>query len=267
MLFYGTTDVGRKRKDNQDHFGIKEYSPDLLVAVVCDGMGGHRGGREASHVAVSAFIEDMDSFISSNMNGNGVLDTTAFDIKNALCDAVAHANNSILDLSNSSDELREMGTTLVGTVVYRNTAYTANVGDSRMYCVTTDSITQITHDHSLVQYYVDIGRITQVEAKNSPHRNIITRSVGNKDYSAPDTFITHLNEITSESSLGGCYLLLCSDGLYNLVDEDNIKTTVTTPTDDFLPLFEDLGRRTDALINKANELGGTDNITAVLIAV
>ncbi len=254
MLFNGNTDVGKKRKENQDHFGIKEYSDSTVVVIVCDGMGGHRGGREASHGAVEAFLAEMDRFVSAHLDG-GILNDEAFDIKNALCDAVKKANEHVIEIADSSDELREMGTTLVGAVVSGNRVYTANVGDSRLYHIKDGEITQITHDHSLVQYYVDIGRISQSEAKNSPHKNIITRSVGNSDFTDPDVFVTHIHE-SDEAE----YLVLCSDGLYNMVEEGEIARIVSDGT-------ADVAARTEMLIANANTAGGTDNITAVLIAL
>ena len=262
MLFCGKSDIGKKRKENQDHYGIKEYGSNLLLAVVCDGMGGQFGGREASHTAVDAFLSSMDSFIVDAIDNKGEFTAPDYDIKDALGDAAYCANTAVINISKSSEELNGMGTTLVGVLVSEKTFYTINVGDSRLYYITKDAAEQISHDHSLVQYLVDIGKLTPEEARSSPNKNIITRAIGSRDEVEADIFVTDFRD-----KPGGRFLLLCSDGLTNHLSDDDIRRIVTTPRDDLLPLFEDLPLRTEALIDEANKMGGTDNITAVLIAV
>ncbi len=245
-----------KRVVNQDNFRIKEYSPDVVLAVVCDGMGGAKGGGVASSLAISAFIEridaDADIIVSRHSD-----DDSDENISNILLSAVERANEAVFESAASSSELSGMGTTLVCALVTPKRIYSVNVGDSRMYISAGDTITQITKDHSYVQYLVDIGRITPTKAKSSHHRNIITRAVGTESSVEADLFTV---QHTSEPS----HIILCSDGLTNFVEPTDINSQLKgiDITDG-----EALKNTADGLVALANERGGSDNITVVLLSV
>lgn len=256
MFFYGTTDIGRKRAVNQDNFKIKEYSEGVTLAVVCDGMGGARGGGVASSLAICAFMEYLDD--------NASTFTEDYDAPNAdeaitdiLKNAVVRANEAVFTAAASSPELTGMGTTLVCTLVTPQKLYCVNVGDSRMYHGTHSSIEQVTRDHSYVQYLVDIGRITPKKAKKSSHRNIITRAVGTESSVEADLYT--LTKSTSESPV---FVLLCSDGLTNMVELREIASALKSSDRS----GDSLKRAAERVVTLANDHGGTDNITVVLLA-
>lgn len=256
MFFYGTTDIGKKRVVNQDNFKIKKYAEDTLLAVVCDGMGGASGGGVASSLAISAFTESLDN--------SSELFTQQYDSQNAdelitqtLRDALEHANNAVYSASISSDDLAGMGTTLVATLITPKKIYCVNVGDSRMYHGSAASFEQITRDHSYVQYLVDIGKITPKKAKKSSHRNIITRAVGTESSVEADLYT--LSRAESEQPF---FILLCSDGLTNMVELREISSVLRGASRS----GDALKRTAEKIVSLANERGGIDNITAVLLA-
>ena len=243
MFFYGTTDIGKKRVVNQDNFKIKEYSEDVTLAVVCDGMGGARGGGVASSLAISAFMDHLDGNAAVFTDGHTAANADE-TISELLREAVVHANDAVFSAASSSPELTGMGTTLVCTLITPCKIYCVNVGDSRMYHGSYNSIEQVTRDHSYVQYLVDIGRITPKKAKKSSHRNIITRAVG------------------TESSVEADLYTLCSDGLSNMVEMREI----TAALKNIDRSGDSLKRAAERIVSLANEHGGTDNITVVLLA-
>ncbi|MCQ2456051.1 MAG: Stp1/IreP family PP2C-type Ser/Thr phosphatase [Clostridia bacterium] len=257
MFFFGETDIGKRRVVNQDNFRIKEYSSDVLAAVVCDGMGGARGGGVASSLAVSAFMDALDeesTLFTENHSDDGADEA----ISDLLRRAVTYANDAVFAASESADELSGMGTTLVATLVTPRMVYTVNVGDSRMYVCSKGDLTQITRDHSYVQYLVDIGRITARKAKRSSNRNIITRAVGTESSVEADVFTTPRADAKAHT-----VALLCSDGLSNMLEsreiESALKSTEQSP--------EALKRTAERFISVANERGGSDNITVVILAI
>lgn len=252
MQYSGKTDVGKKRSVNQDNFAVREYAPGILLAVVCDGMGGARGGWEASSTATESFVSCMDSFVESHITEQNTIECTDSQIHRALRRAAFTSNKAVFQRSEEDVSLRGMGTTLVAVLVVGSTVYTANVGDSRMYIIRGSEIEQITHDHSYVQYLVDIGRLTAEEARTAQNRNIITRAVGTESSVDADVFVTEVDP-------GGeaAYVLLCSDGLTNHIAEDELARIVSADGD--------ADAKTDALVSCANSNGGSDNITAVLI--
>ena len=166
MFFYGTTDIGKKRVVNQDNFRIKEYSPEITLAVVCDGMGGAKGGGVASSLAVSSFIEYVDEYADVILNKHSETDADE-SISEILLKAVERANTAVFTSASASNELTGMGTTLVCALVTPKSIYSVNVGDSRMYICNKESISQVTRDHSYVQYLVDIGKMSPKKAKKS----------------------------------------------------------------------------------------------------
>ena len=257
MLFYGTTDIGRRRTVNQDNFIIKKYSRDIAVAVVCDGMGGARGGGVASSFAASAFMERLDAESEWLITGYG--DTDADErISDLLQSAVAAANRAVHEGSEASEDLSGMGTTLVSALITPRRIYAVNVGDSRMYLASAGSLTQITRDHSYVQYLVDIGKMTPRRAKSSGCKNIITRAVGTESSVEADIYT-----IERRSDGGTSYILLCTDGLSNMVEPRDISAVLKSMNSDNR---DSLSRAAERLTALANERGGVDNITVVLMA-
>ncbi len=241
MIFSGKSDVGRRRATNQDKFDITVLEGDAFLLTVCDGMGGANGGNEASRIAISVYTEAVAKGFSSDAPHDEAL----------LRDAVAAANTAVYEAAAADESLKGMGTTLVSALVTPDGRVTAvNVGDSRLYVLSQGELKQISHDHSYVQYLVDMGQITVKEAKTASIRNIIIRSVGNEPETNPDLFPFTVKE--------GDYLLLCSDGLTNCVTGETLAEVIAGET------MKDLDTCTDTLIALANEGGGIDNITALV---
>lgn len=252
MQFFGKSDKGMRRAENQDCFLTEQIYDNALLCVVCDGMGGANGGSTASSMACSSFAEHIKKSLS-DVDDNGQLrfQSDINDIPTILEAAVNAANKDVYKKSARSKKLSGMGTTLVSALIIDNTLYTINIGDSRLYFVSSDKITQITHDHSYVQTLIDLGQITPEEARSNPHRNIITKAIGIANNETPD--ITHQNLDESDTE----YILLCSDGLTNFADEKRIIELVhENETPEAI---------CTALIDEANANGGGDNITTVVI--
>lgn len=237
MKSYSVTDVGQKRQVNQDYVFASEEPvgnlPNLFV--VADGMGGHKAGDFASSFAVQTLRQAI------------LEDETQNPIK-IIRSAVEEANRKILEEAQLHAEMSGMGTTMVLVTVIDDYAYVANVGDSRLYLI-EDSILQITKDHSLVQEMVRRGLITKEEAKTHPDKNIVTRVLGIGSEVEVDFFDIRLKQNST--------LLLCSDGLSNMVSDDDIWRIANTSRD-----LREMGMR---LVSLANENGGKDNIAVVLV--
>ncbi len=241
MFFIGKTDVGKRRANNQDCFNITELDSGALLCTVCDGMGGANGGNIASNIASRVYVSEIRHNYGSNSD------------EAVMKNAVTVANTAIYEASTSDEALKGMGTTLVSVLINENKQITViNVGDSRLYSINNGEIIQITHDHSYVQYLVDMGQITVSEAKKASIRNIIIRSIGNEAETVPDVFNIDYNE--------NGYLLLCTDGLSNAVSNEQMLKLVKN-----VETKEDADKCTDKLIKLANDAGGTDNITVILI--
>lgn len=242
MFFSGKSDVGKRRVNNQDCFSILQLDAGAYLCTVCDGMGGANGGNIASEIACKVFTEHVSVGFSSECEDDSAL----------LKAAVAKANTAVYEAAISDPALKGMGTTLVSVLIRDNGKATViNVGDSRLYSISSGQIRQITRDHSYVQYLVDMGQITVSEAKNASIRNIIIRSIGNEPETNPDVF-------SLEHETDG-YLLLCTDGLTNCVTNDVIAETISATTQD------ELEKCASNLIDLANEGGGGDNITVILV--
>lgn len=237
---YTKTDMGKVRETNQDSCSWGRLGGDGLWAVVCDGMGGANGGNIASAMAIEIISEKLAQDFSPEMDGE--------EVRDLMDAAVMAANCGIFDMANEDSELSGMGTTVVMAVIVGNTAQIANVGDSRIYSIVNGEINQLSTDHSMVQMLVDIGEITPEEAKHHPKKNIITRAVG-----VDDTVDIDFCEYTLKS---GERLLLCSDGLTNFVEDDELRDIVEE---------NDGQKAVELLVENANENGGGDNITVVLI--
>lgn len=250
MLFYGSTDVGRRRAENQDNFVIRKYSDDVVSAVVCDGMGGAAGGSVASAIAVETFQKELDGCESTYPLFENLTDE---EIEHILVSAAEEANSAVYKAGRANPSLNGMGTTLVGCIATPKRIFTVNVGDSRMYMETGDGIFQVTHDHSYVQNLVDTGYMTKEEARTFKRRNVITRAVGTDRTVDVDFFITEYEN--------DAFLLLCSDGLTNHVTEEELEEVMKGARSD-----EGVRETCEKLIACANSRGGTDNITVVAMA-
>ena len=239
MKFYAITDIGRKRELNEDYIYTSGQPIGALpnLFIVADGMGGHKAGDYASMHTVDRFVE----VIRELGEEHGVQD--------AINEAVTAANAYIYQRSRENSNLSGMGTTLVLASCIGNEAIVANIGDSRLYLVNDDAMTQITRDHSLVEEMVTLGGIDREMARNHPDKNIITRAVGVKEKVAADFFEVDLTK--------GDKLLLCSDGLTNMLRDEEIYQIIQDN--------KDLEQAAKALVDAANENGGRDNIAVVLV--
>ena len=254
MKFYGKTDVGVSRTENQDCFGIYEIIPGVTLLAVCDGMGGMAGGAVASRLALDTFVQSMREHIIPD-NPEDEPDLGSVGLRFSLSASASEANRAVWqEAEDSRGKLEGMGTTLVALLVVENTLiYSLNIGDSRLYEITADKIEQITKDHSYVQHLLDLGKITYEEAQTSPVRNIITRAVGIEDDVVAD--IKSLNPVPGTPSAPR-WLLLCSDGLSGVVSDEEIAELVREG--------ETLQKKTESLVAAARAAGGPDNITVVL---
>ncbi len=236
MKAYAKTDVGKKRSVNQDFFYCCDgrIGSFLNLFIVADGMGGHRAGDYASKLCVSAIVKSIQ-------HSRHVTPVTVLD------EAIIAANEAVYKEAGRSEEYEGMGTTVVACTLFENKLYVANIGDSRLYII-GDDIRQITSDHSLVEEMVKNGNITESEARIHPQKNIITRALGIDELVQADYFEITLKEKD--------IILMCTDGLTNMVEDDDIEYIVKHSGG--------MEEAVDALIAKANENGGSDNITVIL---
>ena len=249
MKVLGKTDVGVKRKNNQDSYEIIE-KPDYVLAVVCDGMGGVSGGKLASSTAVRAFCATVRLALSENP---AVLDSPQ-QIEDLLRQAVADANTEVYRKGAEDSDLDGMGTTLVAVLSCDVGDFAVNVGDSRLYRKQGDELVQVTKDNSFIQYLLDKGLVTPEEAKTHPNRNIILRALGVNEEVEVDLYRVEPFE----------QLLLCSDGLYNMVPKNEL-LSVLDGTYTNRKHSPSMRVRINELIRRANRYGGQDNITAIVI--
>jgi serine/threonine protein phosphatase PrpC len=243
----GLTHVGRQRQHNEDSFLVADEAKLFLVA---DGMGGHAAGEIASRIAVDSISE----FILHTKEEDGTW-PHAYDEQyrrstNRLMAAVRMANTRVLEAMRKDARLRGMGTTVVACLGHDDTMSFAHVGDSRAYLIRAGHLSRITNDHSWVFEQVQAGMLTEAEAEKHPLRNVITRALGGALSVSPDA--------TEVEAKPGDVFLLCSDGLTGMVPEDEILRLVTENEDD-------LEKACEQLIETANEHGGLDNITAILV--
>ncbi len=238
MIVKAKTDIGIKRHTNQDDFAVLDLPDGAVLAVVCDGMGGANAGNVASEKACEVIASFFERSYRRGLDAQGI---TAL-----LQSAVLSANIEIYDMAQKSDELKGMGTTVVAAFVSNEFTVISHVGDSRAYLV-ADEVTQLTRDHSVVQSLIESGKLTPEEARVHPRRNVITRALGIE----PEVLVDR-DEYALDD---GEALLLCSDGLSNFVALEEIKEILT----------EDKENAADILIDRANQNGGGDNITVVVV--
>ncbi|MFZ5863314.1 MAG: Stp1/IreP family PP2C-type Ser/Thr phosphatase [Nitrospirota bacterium] len=240
----GSTHVGRVRTSNEDYYGVFD---DLDLYVVADGMGGHAAGEVASSMAVQTI---RNAFAEAGAERTLPADG-AYDPGRRLVWAIEQANEKIFNAGSDNPALSGMGTTVVAVWVGDEAAYIAHVGDSRVYLVHAGGITQVTSDHSLVNDYLSRGIMTPAEAAVHPMKHVLIRALGTASGVAVDIQRVPLQP--------GDILLLCSDGLSNIVPADELSAILSKTTKDDLPT------RCQELIDAANRRGGLDNITAVLV--
>jgi protein phosphatase len=237
MKSEGKTDIGKKRAQNQDSIFYTDEPIGLLpnLYIVADGRGGHKAGDIASKTA----IECVTEYVRESTLNNPV---------SVLKRAIIYANDKVYKLSRENEDYSGMGTTFVAAVEDEGILYVANIGDSRLYRI-GDDIRQITLDHSLVEELIRTGQLDRNKGRNHPEKNIITKALGIGNDIVPDFFEINLSE--------GDKILLCSDGLTNMLEDDEIKEIV----------FEsdgNLKNAVDKMIDRANYYGGKDNISVVL---
>ncbi len=240
MQTFSMTDKGRTRNTNQDYVFCEENAvgsfPNLFI--VADGMGGHNAGDTASRMCVEEVVSQIEQ--STKVTPIGIFEQ-----------AVAAANEKVFQASLSEKALNGMGTTIVAAVVLGDTAYIVNVGDSRLY-VYKDTFRQVTIDHSLVEEMVQSGKLLKEDMRTHPNKNIITRALGTNSEVKADCFEIEVDE--------GDVLLLCSDGLSNMLEDEKIERIIRSNR-------ENMGEAGKQLVKAANEAGGKDNISVVLIQV
>ena len=243
MQSWRLTDPGCVRQQNQDAYRIEQLDRGTLLAVVCDGMGGAKSGNVASSLAVEVFTDEISRNWAPGMESDR--------IDQMLRSAVKLANFTVFDQSAQFEEFSGMGTTLVAAVVREGKATLVNVGDSRAYGINRSGIRQLTKDHSLVQMMVDRGDLTPEVAKSYPGKNLITRAIGTEPMVMCDIYHWEVGK--------GDYLLLCSDGLSNVMDDQEIPFEVAHGVNK--------DRCCQRLLSIAKNRGAPDNVTSVLVMV
>ena len=248
IAYHALTDVGRKRKGNEDSLFI---NPEQNLFVVADGMGGHAAGEVASRVAV----ESINEFVCMTSGDEeitwpfGLDESMSYD-GNRLKTSVRYANNKVLAATKESAEYEGMATTVVAVLIDGATANLAHVGDSRIYLFRNGSLLQLTSDHSWVNEQLQGGMLTAEQARSHPLRNVVTRALGGK----PDLDV----EMQVHEALPGDMLLLCSDGLTTMVPDAEIQRLLSESGGE-------LEKAAAVLVEEANKHGGEDNITVILL--
>ena len=243
MQSWGLTDPGCVRKQNQDAYRIEQLDRSTLLCVVCDGMGGAKSGNVASSLAVEVFAEEIRRSWRPAMDAGRV--------EQMLRSAVKLANFTVFDQAVQFEEFSGMGTTLTAALVQDGDVTIVNVGDSRVYGINRSGIHLLTKDHSLVQLMVDRGDLTPEVAKSYPGKNLITRAVGTEPSVMCDIFHWEVNR--------GDYLLLCSDGLSNVMDDQEILFEVAHGVNK--------QHCCQRLLSIAKNRGAPDNVTSVLVLI
>jgi protein phosphatase len=247
---HGTTDVGLKRGHNEDSFLIVE---DQNLYMVADGMGGHSAGEVASKLAV----ETIANFYRESERDDDItwpfrMDKGQSYESNRMANAIKLANLRIYEAARMNEEQHGMGTTVVSVHASHNGVTIGHVGDSRVYAVHDEHLEPLTEDHSLLNDYIRMKELTEEEIENFPHKNVIVRALGMREGVQVD--------IINRPFVPGRTYLLCSDGLCGMVSDPSIARIINSHGDD-------LEAASGSLIDAANDAGGTDNITALLLRV
>lgn len=243
MQYWAITDAGCVREQNQDTYQIEKLDKNTLLCLVCDGMGGAKAGNVASALAAEVFVDEIRRTWKENME--------QAQIDQMLQAAVKLANFTVFDQGKQFAEFSGMGTTLVAVLVTEREATVVNVGDSRAYRINEGGIQRITVDHSVVEMMVQRGELTREEARNYPGKNFITRAIGTETIAESDLFHLDLER--------GDFLLLCSDGLTNSMDEQEILFEVVHG--------DEKEKCCQQLLDIAKNRGAPDNVTCVLVQI
>ena len=241
MQSYAKTDIGKAREMNQDFIYVSENIEDIKLCILADGMGGYKGGEIASSLATSC----ARNYIKDNINNIDLRDSEI--MQNLIRKAMEYANQVVYEKSKENVELEQMGTTLEICLIYGNKVYIGHIGDSRIYRIRKNIIRRITTDHSYVETLVKDGTITREEAFYHPKKNMLMKALGCTEDIEPD--------ITVKGFLEEDIMLMCSDGLTNMIKEEEIYNIIK----------ENIDNACDTLIQKANERGGYDNISVIII--
>lgn len=235
---FSITNIGKKRKTNQDYVFTSEQQVGMLpnLFLVADGMGGHNAGDYASKMTVETIIEKISVSVET-------------EPRRILEEAILAANTRVRQEARKRPELEGMGTTIVAAICNGAELFVANVGDSRLYVENSREIIQVTRDHSWVEEMVQRGGIPRAEARNNEHKNIITRAVGAEETVQIDYFRVALEE--------GDIILMCTDGLTNMLEDEEIRMIMESS--------RDIVEKAQKLVWAANERGGSDNISVILI--
>ena len=240
MEAFASTDIGKVREMNQDSYYISDENDEIKLYIVADGMGGYKGGEIASKLA----IESAKNYIRNNFEEMKKEKELILElIKNA----IEYANMVVYEKSKEDEELNGMGTTIDVCLIYSNKVYIGHIGDSRVYRLRKEFFRKLTVDHSYVEQLVKEGNITKEEAYNHPKKNMLTKALGCTPFVEPDVMV--------KGFLKDDILLMCSDGLTNMLKDNKIYEIIK----------ENPREASKNLVKKANELGGYDNITAVII--
>ena len=240
MKVLAKSDKGRIREQNEDYYYVSDENKVPGLYMLADGMGGYEGGEIASRLAIDAAAR----YIGNHFD---LIDHMKEDIMDLIGEAIKYANEIVFDVAKNSEDLQSMGTTLEICLIYNNRAYIGHIGDSRIYRIRDKFIRKLTVDHSYVEQLVKDGTITKEEAKNHPKKNMLMKALGCSEYVEPDIMVKNFEP--------GDIIVMTSDGLTNMVDDKTIFETVKNN-------FE---TSDEILIDMANDAGGIDNITVVII--
>lgn len=249
LEFVTCTDVGRLRAHNEDSIGVDR---DLGLAILADGMGGYNAGEVASGIAVAMLMTDLKQALASDLPA--LADTSSGEPKGVtmLRERILRANDSILRAAQIQPQYAGMGTTLVTALFYDDRVGVAHIGDSRLYRLRNGTFEQVTRDHSLLQDQIDSGMITREQARRSLNKNLVTRALGIDPAVNP--------EIHVYDAIPGDIYLICSDGLSDMVPDEDVHIALSS-------LRDKLQLAADHLVRMANDNGGRDNISVILVRV
>ena len=242
MKVFAKTDIGKIRENNQDSFYIDEDDLKYKLYILADGMGGYAGGEIASSIAVNA----VKTYIKNNLK-KGEYSKEKF--KQVIKEAIEYANMMVNEKAMEDEQISEMGTTLDVSIIYEDRIFVGHVGDSRVYRIRNENIRQLTNDHSYVEKLVRDGTITKEEAVNHPKKHMLIKVVGSKTFAEPD--------ILEKKILKDDVILMCSDGLTNMVENKEIYNIIKSENENVA----------ETLVNQANRNGGYDNVTAIVIKI
>ncbi len=244
MRFCGLTDIGLKRETNEDFISLPNEKEGIKLFILADGMGGANAGEVASKTATK-FVRDYirSHFIEIERNKE--------ELERIIRDSIIEANKKVIELAKNNPDYKGMGTTLIVVLIYRGRIHIGHVGDSRVYRLRQNIFRQITKDHSYVQELVKQGTISQEEAKSHPQKNILLKAIGGDEDIKPD--------VITKGFVKGDIILICSDGLTNMVDDKYIYEII-------MQNMYDVNVACKKLIDKANRNGGLDNVSAIIIS-